>query len=147
MRYAVLGTGMVGETLATKLVELGHEVQMGARDAANDRAALWADDHGRLASAGGFAEAAGWADRVIFAVNGAALLSVAAAIPAEAVAGKLVIDVTNPLAFAEGQAPAMIPELSNTTSAGEALQAALPGARAEAARPRAARVAVRRGQR
>ena len=35
MKYAVLGTGMVGHSLASKLAELGHEVRMGARTADN----------------------------------------------------------------------------------------------------------------
>jgi 8-hydroxy-5-deazaflavin:NADPH oxidoreductase len=38
MRIGVLGTGTVGQTLATKLVELGHDVRMGSRDAANANA-------------------------------------------------------------------------------------------------------------
>jgi hypothetical protein len=42
MRIGVLGTGMVGQTIATKLVELGHEVTMGARQAGNEKALEWA---------------------------------------------------------------------------------------------------------
>ncbi len=129
MKYAVLGTGMVGHTLASKLVALGHEVRMGARTADNEAAAKWAAGQGDRAGQGSFAEVAAWADRVIFAVNGAAVLDVAEAVPNAAVAGKTVIDVTNPLDFSQGMPPTLIPELSNTTSAGEALQAKLPDAR------------------
>ncbi len=128
MKYAVLGTGMVGHTLATKLVALGHEVRMGARTADNEKAVDWAAGQGGRAGHGSFAEVAGWADRVIFAVNGAAILDVAEATTNAAVAGKTVIDVTNPLDFSHGMPPTLIPELSNTTSAGEALQAKLPDA-------------------
>ena len=42
MKIGVLGTGPVGQAIATRLVELGHEVTMGARDAANEKAAGWA---------------------------------------------------------------------------------------------------------
>jgi len=33
MKIGVLGTGMVGEAIATRLVALGHNVMMGSRDA------------------------------------------------------------------------------------------------------------------
>ncbi len=129
MKYAVLGTGMVGHTLATKLASLGHEVRMGARTADNEKAAAWAEANGAQAGHGTFAEVATWADRVIFAVNGANIVSVADAVTDAVVAGKTVIDVTNPLDMSKGMPPTLIPELSNTTSAGEALQAQLPNAR------------------
>ncbi|SDE30760.1 NADPH-dependent F420 reductase [Limimaricola pyoseonensis] len=129
MKYAVLGTGMVGHTLATRLHELGHEVRMGARVAANETAVAWAEARGARAGHGSFAEAAAWADRVIVAVNGAQIEAFAEALGNDAAAGKTVIDVTNPLDFSQGMPPILVPELSNTTSAGEALQARLSGAR------------------
>ncbi|MEM8582507.1 MAG: NAD(P)-binding domain-containing protein [Pseudomonadota bacterium] len=129
MKYAVLGTGMVGHTLATKLVSLGHQVRMGARDADNAKAAEWALSYGAQAGHGTFADVARWADRVIFAVSGARIEIVAAAVGESAVVGKTVIDVTNPLDFSRGMPPVLVPQLSNTTSAAEALQAALPSAK------------------
>ncbi len=129
MKYAVLGTGMVGRSLAGKLVTLGHEVRMGARTADNENAAAWVAENGVSAGHGRFDTVAAWADRVIFAVNGAAILEVAASVPDDAVAGKTVIDVTNPLDFSAGMPPILVPELSNTTSAGEALQVRLPAAK------------------
>ena len=129
MKYAVLGTGMVGHALATKLASLGHDVRMGARTADNEKAASWAGENGDKAGSGAFADVADWADRVIFAVNGGRILDVADAVTDAAVAGKTVIDVTNPLDTFHGMPPTLIPELSNTTSAGEALQARLPSAK------------------
>lgn len=129
MRYAVLGTGMVGNTLATKLAALGHEVRMGAREAGNAKASEWAAANGPKAGQGAYAEVAGWAERVIVAINGAAIPSIGPLIGDGAVAGKLVIDVTNPLDFSQGMPPTLIPELSGTTSAAEVLQAALPSAK------------------
>lgn len=129
MKYAVLGTGMVGHTLATKLVSLGHEVRMGARTADNEKAEAWAAANGAAAGRGTFADVATWADRVIFAVSGAKIVEVAGDVTDAAVSGKTVIDVTNPLDMSRGMPPTLIPELSNTTSGGEALQARLPGAK------------------
>ena len=54
MRIGVLGTGGVGRTLATKLVELGHDVRMGAREAGNERAGAWVAEAGERASEGTF---------------------------------------------------------------------------------------------
>ena len=55
MRIGVLGTGMVGRTIATKLVDLGHEVRMGSREAANENAAQWVRAAGARATSGTFA--------------------------------------------------------------------------------------------
>lgn len=129
MKYAVLGTGMVGHSLATKLVTLGHEVRMGARSADNAKAASWAQENGALAGSGAYSEVAQWADRVIFAVNGARILEVADALADADVSEKTLLDVTNPLDTSNGMPPTLIPELSNTTSAGEQLQIRLPSAK------------------
>src|SRR5262245_47105468 len=58
MKIAVLGTGMVGATIGSKLVALGHEVRMGARAATNEKAAAWVAQAGERASHGTFADAA-----------------------------------------------------------------------------------------
>lgn len=129
MKYAVLGTGMVGHTLATRLVSLGHEVRMGARDKDNEKAIAWAASQGNQAGHGSFKDVANWADRIVVAVSGAQIEAVAASVGDAAVTGKTVIDVTNPLDFSHGMPPVLVPHLSNTTSAGEALQAALPSAK------------------
>ncbi|MEM6595015.1 MAG: NAD(P)-binding domain-containing protein [Pseudomonadota bacterium] len=129
MKYAVLGTGMVGHTLATKLAALGHEVRMGARTSDNEKAAAWAKANGPQSGHATFADVAIWADRVIFAVNGANIVEVADAVTDTAVAAKTVVDVTNPLDMSKGMPPTLVPELSNTTSAGEALQERLPSAK------------------
>lgn len=120
---------MVGNTLATKLATLGHEVRMGARDKDNAKSTAWAAQTGGAAGHGPFSEVAAWADRVIVAVQGANIVAFASMIASAAVAGKTVIDVTNPLDTSKGMPPVLVPELSNTTSAGEALQARLPEAK------------------
>jgi predicted dinucleotide-binding enzyme len=45
MKIGVIGTGTVERTLATKLVELGHEVMMGSRTTDNESAVAWAGGH------------------------------------------------------------------------------------------------------
>jgi predicted dinucleotide-binding enzyme len=42
MRIGVLGTGVVGQTIGTKLAQLGHDVRMGSRAAVNEKAVKWA---------------------------------------------------------------------------------------------------------
>ena len=57
MKYGVLGTGGVAQVIATKLIQLGHEVKMGSRNAKNEKAASWAQKNGNKASFGTFADA------------------------------------------------------------------------------------------
>src|SRR5579884_35308 len=97
VKYGVFGTGVVGQTLASKLVELGHEVMLGSRDAANETAQKWVANTGERASNGTFADAASFGDVIVNATAGTASLAAFAA--AGNVAGKLVIDVANPLDF------------------------------------------------
>ena len=58
MKAAVLGTGMVGDTIGSKLIELGHTVIKGSRTTDNEKAKAFVAKHGGKAGAGTFAEAA-----------------------------------------------------------------------------------------
>ena len=127
MRFGVLGTGMVGHALATKLVEVGHEVCMGSRAAGNDKAVAWAAGAGERATEGAFADAAAFGDVVINCTSGAASLDVLRAAGEDRLAGKVLIDVANPLDFSHGMPPTLSP--CNTDSLGEAIQRALPSTR------------------
>ncbi|MEQ1473013.1 MAG: NAD(P)-binding domain-containing protein, partial [Candidatus Acidiferrum sp.] len=62
MKIGIIGTGMVGKTLGTKLVSLGHEVKMGSREAGNAEGATWMKSAGKGASQGTFAEAANFGE-------------------------------------------------------------------------------------
>jgi predicted dinucleotide-binding enzyme len=126
-RFGVLGTGTVGPTLATKLTELGHEVRMGSREEGNEKAVAWAASAGGLGSEGTFAAAAEFGETVINATAGAASLIALDAAGAENLAGKVLIDVANPLDFSAGGMPTLA--FVNDTSLGEKIQAALPDAR------------------
>lgn len=129
MKIGVLGTGMVGTAIATRLVELGHDVMIGSRDGKSEAATSWLAEQKGTASTGSFAEAARHGEVVVLAVRGdVALAAVAAAGPGR-LAGKVLLNISNPLDFSQGFPPRMIPELSNTTSLSEAVQAAAPEAR------------------
>ena len=127
MKVGVLGTGQVGRTLASKLVALGHEVRMGAREAGNERAVEWAVEAGERASNGTFAEAAGFGEAVLNCTNGMAALAALEAAGADNLAGKVVADVANPLDFSHGMPPTL--SVCNEDSLGERIQRAFPDAR------------------
>lgn len=93
MKIGVLGTGPVGQALATRLVEVGHDVTMGSRDAANETAAGWAREHG--AASGDFRQAAAGAEVVVNATAGSH--SSAAVAQAEPAPGTVLLDVSNAL--------------------------------------------------
>jgi predicted dinucleotide-binding enzyme len=126
MRYGVLGTGTVGRLLAGQLVEVGHEVRMGSRTADNEAAAAWAAEAGPNATHGTFADAAEFGQTVMNCTNGSVSLDALAAAGAENLAGKVLIDVANPLTFETGRLTLTV---CNTDSLGEQIQRAFPDAR------------------
>src|SRR5690606_14941789 len=124
MRIAVLGTGMVGQAVAARLVEVGHEVMMGARDANNPKAAEFAARTG--GAAGTFADAASHGELVVNATTGtASLAALAAAGGAAVLDGKVLVDLANPLDFSGG---AVRLAVADTDSLGAQIQRAYPGA-------------------
>jgi 8-hydroxy-5-deazaflavin:NADPH oxidoreductase len=127
MKIGVLGTGMVGNALATKLASLGHEVKMGARDAKNAKAAAWVESAGRRASHGTFADAAAFGEIVFNCTAGAGSLDALQASGAANLRGKILVDVANPLDFSHGMPPSLF--AGNTDSLGERIQATFPEAR------------------
>jgi len=127
MRIGVLGTGVVGSALATKLVELGHEVRMGARDAANEKAQAWASSAGDRASQGTFADAADFGELVFNCTAGAASLEALEQAGEDARRGKVLVDVANPLDFSRGLPPSLT--VCNTDSLGEQIQRRFPETR------------------
>jgi predicted dinucleotide-binding enzyme len=129
MYIGVLGTGMVGEAIATALTEKGHNVRMGSRSASNEKAAAWVNKSNNHATQGDFNDAAAFGEIVFLCLNGAHALDAVRSIDADSINGKIVIDVTNPLDFSKGMPPRLIEGLSNSTSLGEEIQNELPGAR------------------
>lgn len=125
MKYAVLGTGMVGHALATALVKAGHAVCMGSRTADNPKATAWASENG--GTCGTFSDAAAFAEVVICATNGQHTLAALEAAGKDAIGSKIVIDISNPLDFSNGFPPSLFTGTSD--SLGERIQAAYPDAR------------------
>lgn len=124
MKIGVLGTGMVGPTIGTKLVELGHEVMMGSRSKDNEKAAAWAKSAGPKASHGTFADAARFGELLFNCTNGMASLKALGLAGAENMKGKTLVDIANPLDFSKGMPPTL--SVSNTDSLGEQIQRAFP---------------------
>lgn len=127
MKFAVLGTGVVGQTIGTKLIELGHEVVMGSRQAGNDAAVTWSEGAGETAGEGSFGDAAGFGEIVFNCTAGGSSLDALAAAGEASLTGKVLIDVANPLDFSAGMPPTL--SICNDDSLGERIQAAFPEAR------------------
>ena len=127
MRIGILGTGVVGKTLATKLVKLGHEVRMGSRKAGNDKAKSWVKEAGTGASEGSFADAAAHGEMVFNCTAGMASLDALRAAGIRNLQGKILIDVSNPLDFSKGMPPSL--SVCNTDSLGEQIQKTFPEAK------------------
>ncbi len=127
MRIAVLGTGMVGQTLGTKLVSLGHEVMMGSRTAGNEQAVRWTREAGESAAEGAFADAAAFGELVVNCTAGTASLEALGAAGEQNLSGKVLVDVANPLDFSRGMPPTLA--ICNDDSLGERIQATFPQAR------------------
>lgn len=129
MRIGVLGTGTVGRTLGSALLRCGHEVRLGSRTAGNEKAVAWAAELGDAgpASEGTFADAAGFGELVINATAGTASLEALSQAGSEQLAGKVLVDVANPLDFSQGMPPRL--SVCNGDSLGEQIQRAYPDVR------------------
>jgi len=138
MFIAVLGTGMVGRALAARLHELGHDVTVGTRDPQATRArtepdgmgnppfSTWHGAHPGIGLAS-FAEAAAGAELVVNASSGAATMDVLGLAGADNLAGKVLVDISNPLDFSAGFPPTLF--VKDTDSLGEQVQRAFPAAK------------------
>lgn len=127
MEIGVLGTGMVGRTIGSKLVQLGHQVMLGSRTTANPKAITWANEEGTPhALYGTFKNAAEFGEVIFNCTLGAASLDVLHQIGAENLKDKLLIDVSNPIDYSgEG----LTLTVCNTDSLGEQIQRAFPETR------------------
>jgi 8-hydroxy-5-deazaflavin:NADPH oxidoreductase len=139
MRIGILGTGMVGKSVAARLAELDHEVLVGTRDPAATLARdephpvygippfrVWHEQHPEV-KLGSFADAAAHGELVVNATAGTASLEALRLAGEANLAGKVLIDIANALDYSQGMPPT--PLVSTTDSLGERIQRAFPAAR------------------
>lgn len=127
MNIAVLGTGMVGNTIGSALIRLGHTVKMGSRTKANEKALAWVAANGPAASEGTFADAASFGEIIFICTKGDGTLDALQAAGADNLHGKILIDISNPLDFSKGMPPSLF--VCNTDSLGEQIQREFPDAK------------------
>lgn len=124
MKIGILGTGVVGETIANKLAASGHDVMMGARSATNEKAAAWVAKAGAKASQGTFADAARHGEIAFLCTKGEVAVDVVRLAGKASLAGKILVDITNPLDFSKGMPPTVFTK--GDDSLAEQLQRELP---------------------
>ncbi len=137
MKISILGTGNVGQTFASRFVELGHEVMLGTRNVEATLARTATDNYGGLPFAewhsknekvqlGTFAQSVAFGEIVVNALQGAITISTLTSVPSTSLDGKVILDISNPLDFSKGFPPSLLEGLNNTNSLGEELQKVLP---------------------
>jgi hypothetical protein len=125
-KAGILGSGIVAQVLGKGFLSLGYSVMLGTRD--TGKLQDWRAEAGEGAQIGSFSEAAAFGDILILAVKGAAAMDVLQLAGADAIAGKLIIDTTNPIGGApvDGVLPVFT---APDESLMERLQSAFPRAR------------------
>src|SRR5512133_3761738 len=124
MKIGVLGTGVTGQTIASRLVDLGHEVMMGSRQADNPKAVAWAKEEGQQhALYGTFMNAAAFGEIIFNCTLGSASLEALQQAGAENLKGKILIDTANPL---DRSTDLWTLTICNNDSLGEQIQRAFP---------------------
>ena len=124
MKIGILGSGEVGRALGIGFAARGHDVKMGTREPGGDKVRAWVAKAGPRASAGTFAEAAAFAEVAVLATLWSGTESALRLAEPRQLAGKVVIDATNPLKLNPGGAPSLA--IGHTDSGGEQVQRWLP---------------------
>lgn len=137
MKIGIIGTGTVGRAIASKLAELDYDVMMGTRNVSEKLASDASDMYGnpplnewiksnnkvKLVT---FAEAASFGEIIVNATNGSNSVKALIQSGAKNLAGKVLIDIANPLDFSNGMPPSLISGLHNTNSLAEEIQKTFP---------------------
>lgn len=134
-RIAVLGTGVVAQTISAKLATLGYKVMMGTRNVAETLARggnesmgkqsfkQWYDEHPDV-QLGSLADAAAYGEMIVNATNGGGTLAALELAGGDNLKGKILLDIANPLDFSNGMPPTL--SVCNTDSLAEQIQTAYP---------------------
>ncbi len=126
-KIGILGTGNVGDTIGSRLIELGHSVTMGSRTNNNEKALAFVAKHGDKALAGTFAEAASFGEIIFNCTKGLGSLDALHMAGENNLKDKIIVDVSNPLDFSQGMPPSLT--VSNTDSLAEEIQRAYPSSK------------------
>jgi predicted dinucleotide-binding enzyme len=129
IKIGVLGTGVVGNTIATKLISLGHDVMMGSRTADNSKLKQWMETMQGKGKGGTFKDAASHGEIIFNCTAGGISTDVLKSAGEENISGKIIVDISNPLDFSRGMPPVLIDNLCNTNSVGEEIQKLFPSAK------------------
>jgi predicted dinucleotide-binding enzyme len=135
MKIGILGTGMVGQTIAEKVLQLGHEVMIGTRNKENTLAKKEKDNFGRPPFSewinknseiqlGTYSETASFGEFLVNATNGVGSIDALRSAGEENLADKILLDISNPLDFSKGMPPSLT--ICNTDSLGEQIQRTFP---------------------
>ncbi len=125
MKVGVLGSGMVGQAIGAKLIELGHDVVVGTRDPG--KLQEWLGKVGGKARGASFTDAAAHGEIVFNCTAGVGSLEALKLAGERNLRGKVLLDVSNPLDFSKGMPPTL--SMCNRDSVGEQIQRAFPGVR------------------
>ena len=98
VQIGVIGSGVVGKTLAAGFLKAGHPVLLGSRD--RDKLATLKSELGHALQTGNVNDAVAFGEIIVFAVKGSSAESAIKAANPEKLAGKIIIDTTNPIADA-----------------------------------------------
>jgi predicted dinucleotide-binding enzyme len=135
MKIGILGTGVVGQTIAEKLVQLGHEVMIGTRDKQATLAKTGKDNFGRPPFSewlksnskvlfGTYSKAASFGELLVNATSGTGSVEALKLAGENNLNGKVLLDISNPLDFSKGMPPSLT--ICNTDSLGELIQRTFP---------------------
>ncbi len=127
MKVGIIGSGAVGQALGLGFASRGHDVMLGSRDPKNEKVRAWVAKAGARGSSGTFAETASFGDIAVLSTLWTGTESAIHLADPKNLAGKLVIDTTNPLDFSHGVPPTLT--VGHTDSAGEQVQRWLPASR------------------
>jgi len=95
-KIGIIGSGSVGQTLATGFLKYGYEVMIGSRDLT--KLSSWKSTAAEGGSIGSFAEAAQFGDIIVLATKGSAALNALQLAGKANLSDKTIIDTTNPIA-------------------------------------------------
>ncbi len=135
MKISVLGTGVVGQIISEKLIQLGHEVAIGTRNVQNTLEKTNKDNFGRppfgewhkfnkSVKLETYSGAAKFGSLIVNATNGVGSIEALSLAGSENLENKVLLDISNPLDFSRGIPPTLT--ICNTDSLGEQIQKAFP---------------------